>query len=245
MTDHAPYTPPESEFIRAYALGMRQAFIGSTGEHEEEARRFLTRVRRDAKAEAWDEGFGAGEFHEHNYAPEAGEDYPDNPYHPAARKTGEAMSTDEYVPSEKEVREEYVYGAQEVDMDGRVVVSFDEACSRWDRFLARVRRDAKAEAWDEAYRRGVDAARTAVPQLLDQLDAAEQRIRDLTQEVKDERGAARDQMEQVRIRDARIKAVRELHSESRIIPDTPVFGCAECGEPNETEPCATIRALEG
>lgn len=46
--------------------------------------------------------------------------------------------------------------------------------------------------------------------LLDQLDTAEQRIRDLTQEVRDERGAARDQMEQVRIRDARIKAVRDL-----------------------------------
>lgn len=44
--------------------------------------------------------------------------------------------------------------------------------------------------------------------------------------------------------EARIKAVRELHSESRIIPGTPVFGCAECGEPNETEPCATIRALD-
>lgn len=76
-------------------------------------------------------------------------------------------------------------------------------------------------------------------------EAMEQRIRDLTQDVQDERGACLDQMEQVRIRDARIKAVRELHSESRIIPGTPVFGCAECGEPNETEPCATIRALEG
>lgn len=104
------------------------------------------------------------------------------------------------------------------------------------------------QTWGLRWRQDIEficAARTAVPQLLDQLDAAEQRIRDLTQEVRDERGAARDQMEQVRIRDARIKAVRELHSESRIIPDTPVFGCAECGEPNETEPCATIRALEG
>lgn len=56
----------------------------------------------------------------------------------------------------------------------------------------------------------IAAARTAVPQLLDQLDAAEQRIRDLTQEVKDERGAALDQMEQVRIRDARIRAVEDV-----------------------------------
>lgn len=38
---------------------------------------------------------------------------------------------------------------------------------------------------------------------------AEARVRDLTQEVRDERGAARDQMEQVRIRDARIKAVED------------------------------------
>ena len=50
----------------------------------------------------------------------------------------------------------------------------------------------------------------AVPHLLDQLDAAEQRIRDLTQEVRDERGAARDQMEQVRIRDERIRAVEDV-----------------------------------
>lgn len=78
----------------------------------------------------------------------------------------------------------------------------------------------------------------AVPQLLDQLDQAEadrdwnlrssriakkerieanaraeraeQRARELTQEVREERGAARDQMEQVRIRDARIKAVRDV-----------------------------------
>lgn len=31
----------------------------------------------------------------------------------------------------------------------------------WDEWIARVRRDAKAEAWDEAYRRGVDDARIA------------------------------------------------------------------------------------
>ena len=52
----------------------------------------------------------------------------------------------EYTPNAEEVREEYVYGTQEVDMDGNVVVSFDEACARWDRFLARVRRDAAREA---------------------------------------------------------------------------------------------------
>ena len=46
--------------------------------------------------------------------------------------------------------------------------------------------------------------------LLDQLDQAEARIRDLTQEVRDERGAALDQIEQVKIRDARIKAVQDV-----------------------------------
>ena len=97
---------------------------------------------------------------------------------------------------------------------------YPDVMDEWlDRFLARVRRDAAREA--EAER---DEWR---------------------QTALDERAAALDQMEQAQIRDARIKAVRELHSESRIIPGTPVFGCAECGEPNETEPCATIRALDG
>lgn len=41
-------------------------------------------------------------------------------------------------------------------------------------------------------------------------ERAERRIRDLTQEVRDERGAARDQMEQVRVRDERIKAVEDV-----------------------------------
>lgn len=69
------------------------------------------------------------------------------------------------------------------------------------------------QTWGLRWRQDIEficAARTAVPQLLDQLDAAEQRIRDLTQEVKDERGAALDQMEQVRIRDARIRAVEDV-----------------------------------
>lgn len=69
------------------------------------------------------------------------------------------------------------------------------------------------QTWGLRWRQDIEficAARTAVPQLLDQLDAAEQRIRDLTQEARDERGAARDQMEQVRIRDARIRAVEDV-----------------------------------
>ena len=81
----------------------------------------------------------------------------------------------------------------------------------------------------------IAASRTAVPQLLDQLDAAEQRIRDLTQEVRDERGAALDQMEQVRIRDTRIRAVEDVLEE----PDAMIG----------TRPHVTVdrirRALEG
>lgn len=46
--------------------------------------------------------------------------------------------------------------------------------------------------------------------LLDQLDQAGARIRDLTQEVRDERAACLDQIEQVRVRDARIKAVEDV-----------------------------------
>ncbi|WP_270409881.1 hypothetical protein [Brachybacterium paraconglomeratum] len=53
-------------------------------------------------------------------------------------------------------------------------------------------------------------ARLALLALLDQLDQAGARIRDLTQEVPDERAACLDQIEQVRVRDARIKAVEDV-----------------------------------
>ena len=42
--------------------------------------------------------------------------------------------------------------------------------------------------------------------------SAEARIRDLTQEVRDERGAVLDLLEQVKVRDARIKAVQDALS---------------------------------
>ena len=69
------------------------------------------------------------------------------------------------------------------------------------------------QTWGLRWRQDIEficAARTAVPQLLDQLDTAEQRIRDLTQEVKDERGAALDTLEQIKARDKRIQAVQDL-----------------------------------
>ena len=56
----------------------------------------------------------------------------------------------------------------------------------------------------------IAASRQAVPALLDMLDQAEQRIRDLTQEVRDERAACLDQIEQVQARDARIQAVEDV-----------------------------------
>ena len=63
----------------------------------------------------------------------------------------------EYKPTEDEVREEWAYGAQDLDMDGNVVVSLDEGFAQFDRFIATV----KADAWDEGYRQGVDDERIA------------------------------------------------------------------------------------
>lgn len=54
--------------------------------------------------------------------------------------------SDQYTPTTDEVRDEFIYGHQEVDMDTyELLVSFDEAQARWERWLASV----KAEAWDE------------------------------------------------------------------------------------------------
>ena len=62
----------------------------------------------------------------------------------------------EYTPTTAEVREEFVYGHQEVDMRGNVVVSFDEANVRWDRWLAKVERAAAERAWGEGHIAGRD-----------------------------------------------------------------------------------------
>ena len=73
------------------------------------------------------------------------------------------MTTDEqYVPSEALLRTAWSDYCQSMD-DCNAWVRPDGIDTRaeFDRFLARVRRDAKAEAWDEAYRRGVDDARIA------------------------------------------------------------------------------------
>lgn len=87
--------------------------------------------------------------------------------------------------------------------------------------------------------------------LRDQLDQAEARIRDLTQEVRDERAACLDQIEQVKIRDGRIQAVEDVLDRVRAVhqpsdPDDPSacpFSCT-CGWWAYDE-CPTVRALDG
>ena len=67
------------------------------------------------------------------------------------------MSTDEYVPSDARMREQYIW-AHAREAEGVAEQSYGiQVCSEvWDAWLAahyaRVRRDAKAEAWDEATR---------------------------------------------------------------------------------------------
>ena len=72
----------------------------------------------------------------------------------------------EYTPTTAEVREEFVYGHQEVDMRGNVVVSFDEANVRWDRWLAEVERAAAEKALTDAakdWRKYTHTAPTSAP----------------------------------------------------------------------------------
>lgn len=45
---YTPFIPNEHMVKRAYVLGMRQAFIASTGEHEAEFERFLAHIREAA-----------------------------------------------------------------------------------------------------------------------------------------------------------------------------------------------------
>lgn len=55
-----------------------------------------------------------------------------------------------YKPTTDEVREEFVFAHQDVDMDGNVLVSLDEAFARWGRWLAEVKRAAAAKALTDA-----------------------------------------------------------------------------------------------
>lgn len=60
-----------------------------------------------------------------------------------------------YTPTTEDVRDEWRYNIQEVDIDGYVVVSFDEAGAQFDRWLAE--HDAKVRVG--AIREYVAAAR--------------------------------------------------------------------------------------
>ena len=64
--------------------------------------------------------------------------------------------SDDGTPTTDEVREEWQYGRQEVDMEGYVIVSFDEAGNQFDRWLDSVREEAWAEGHAAAL--GDDAA---------------------------------------------------------------------------------------
>lgn len=54
MTD---YTPTTDQVRSAYTRAMRNAFIASAGEHDAEFDRWLAGVIRQAKREAWNEGY--------------------------------------------------------------------------------------------------------------------------------------------------------------------------------------------
>lgn len=68
----------------------------------------------------------------------------------------------DYTPTTEYVREEFTYGAQDLDMDGNVVVSFVEAGAQFDRWLARER----AAVWDEV----VATIRRCDPKCIDDCD---------------------------------------------------------------------------
>ena len=63
---------------------------------------------------------------------------------------------------------------------------------------------------DEADAEFITAARGAVPALLDALDRAETERDEWRQTALDERGAALDLLEQIKVRDKRIQAVQHL-----------------------------------
>ncbi len=111
--------------------------------------------------------------------------------------------------------------------------------------------DHIAEAANERLGAFIAAANPdAIRALLDLLAAAEAERDEWRQTALDERAAALDALEQIKVRDARIKAVRELH-----VPDRPLDkypDCAECTIHGYCEddapvewPCPTIRALDG
>lgn len=149
------------------------------------------------------------------------------------------MTTDEYVPDEDQVRAWCREGTGD----------YPDVMDEWlDRFLARVRRDAARDALDRAEHR--------IARLEAQTDIRGRAVvmyRERAREAEAERDAARGYIAEletavqsrndvIKHRDARLKAVRDIHT-GTIWPgvaDKPI--CDAC---DQTWPCETIRALEG
>ena len=145
-----------------------------------------------------------------------------------------------YTPSEEYMR--YLYGGW---------------AEEFDRFLARVRRDAAREALDGLAAAEHRATRAeaqsairgrAVVIYRDRAREAEAERDEWRQTALDERAAALDALEQIKVRDARIKAVRDIHTpEKHSSRDGDGAVCQEClyGDGYSVKyPCPTIRALE-
>ena len=124
------------------------------------------------------------------------------------------MTTDEYVPDEEQVRAWCREGAGD----------YPDVMDEWiTRFLSRVKRDAAREA-------------------LDGLAAAEHRIARLEAQTDIRGRAVVMYRERAREAEARIEAVRDVHTGTVWpgVADKPI--CDAC---DQMWPCATIRALEG
>ena len=108
---------------------------------------------------------------------------------------------DQYVPSEDEMRHAY-WLTRMLDHHAAVDAAFD-------RFLARVRRDALATAEHRAIRAEAqsDIRGRAVVMYRERAREAEAERDEWRQTALDERAAALDALEQIKARDARIKAV--------------------------------------
>lgn len=110
-------------------------------------------------------------------------------------------------------------------------------------------------AWRAADAEFIAAAREAVPALLAALAEAEAEVERLqgavwASEEIDRRAGLLAPTEAERDRYRRqVEAVRALHVDRHVYTSDadPIGGyvCAECGAPTESEPCATVRALDG
>ena len=100
------------------------------------------------------------------------------------------------------------------------------------------------QTWGLRWRQDIEficAARTAIPQLLDQLDRAEHRIARLEAQTDIRGRAVVMYRERAREAEARVKAVRAIHRDLY----ESMSGVPYCDECDRAWPCPTIRALDG